>query len=90
MRNRSYIGNGVYVSFTGTELCLELETRGKILLDERTWMALMTWMRATEHDFDSCRIFQIPAENFDQLSEELLQVEAELNKDAPKAGTKLQ
>lgn len=78
MRNRSYIGDGVYVSFDGTNVILELETRGRILLNKDNWGALMTFISSHGIVMEGCPVISVPSDMFPTVVEAL----ATLNKDA--------
>lgn len=87
MRNRSYLGDGVYASFDGKSITLELETRGKILLDKEVWHALLDFYRTHASNFDeACAVIEIPKCVFPDITQEL----KELAGVAPPMGTKLQ
>ena len=49
MRDRSYIGDGVYASFDGTRVTLETgeldRVQNRIFLDMDTWNAMLEWFR---------------------------------------------
>lgn len=86
MRNRSYIGDGVYASFDGTNIVLELETRGRILLSKDNWHALMEFFQKYAQCIDKAtQLIEIPSPIFDEVIAELRTLEV-----ADQPRTKLQ
>lgn len=86
MRNRSYIGDGVYASFDGTNVVLELEQGRAIFLNKDNWSALLTFMSDNKIALSGCRVMSVPTEVFpsviaaiDTLNENLEQIQPTKN-----------
>jgi hypothetical protein len=74
VRNRSYIGDGVYASFSsnGRELKIELEQGRAIYLDKDVFHALMEFVNRIMPAFDpQCQLVEVPPELFDDVVTEL-------------------
>lgn len=86
MRNRSYIGDGVYASFDGINVVLELEQGRAIFLNKDNWSALLTFMATHEIALDGCRVMSVPTEVFpdviaalDTLNKDMEQIQPTKN-----------
>lgn len=88
MRNRSYIGDGVYASWDGSNIVLELECGGRpIFLNKENWHALMEFFGKHGQSMDPhSQLVEIPHSIFPEVVAEL----RELEKVAVGKGTKLQ
>lgn len=88
MRNRSYIGDGVYASFDESgSVRLELEQGRAIILKRKTFHALIEYIHAQKALFDPhCQLVTIPHQCFDEVVAELKELESV----AARGGTKLQ
>ena len=75
MKNRSYLGDGVYVSFDGKDLLLELETGRGIRLNSDNWRPLLDFVRLNGIEFDGATIVELPRCEIENLQE----VVAEIN-----------
>lgn len=72
MKNRSYIGDGVYASFEGSEIILELEQGKGIRLNRTTFHALVEYIHKHEKTFDpQCQLVEVPTAIFDDVVKEL-------------------
>jgi hypothetical protein len=87
VKNRSYIGDGVYASFDGTAVTLELEQGRGIRLDKDVFHALVEYIHAQKALFDPhCALVTVPHQCFDEVVKELKELESV----AQRGGTKLQ
>lgn len=77
MKNRSYIGDGVYASFNEQgEVVLELETRYKIVLAKDTFHSLVEYIQRNNAMFDPhCQLIEVPRQIFPEVVAELRELE---------------
>jgi hypothetical protein len=76
VKNRSYLGDGVYASFDGTNIILELETRGRILLNKENWHSLMEFFQKYAQAIDQqTQLIEIPSPIYDEVVAELRTLE---------------
>jgi hypothetical protein len=80
MRNRSYLGDGVYASFTERHtLLIELEQGRGIELDRLTFHALIEYIQKHKANFDPhCQLIEIPHVVFDQVVADLKTLERDV------------
>lgn len=72
MKNRSYIGDGVYASLDGSEVVLELEQGRSIRLNRATFHALIEYIHKHSAAFDpQCQLVEIPNVIFKDVVKEL-------------------
>ena len=78
MKNRSYLGDGVYASFdTEGSVVLELETRNKITLNKEVFHTLIEYIHKNKVMFDPhCQLIEVPHQLFPQVVGELRELEA--------------
>jgi len=88
VKNRSYLGDGVYISFNADgAVVLELEQGRGIILTKDTFHSLIEFVHKNQRTFDPhCQLLEIPHQCFDQVVGELKELEAV----ATRGGTKLQ
>jgi hypothetical protein len=88
VKNRSYLGEGVYASFNSDDaVVLELEQGRGIILDRKTFHALIEYIQKTKALFDPhCQLVEIPHNIFPEVVKDLRELEAL----AARGGTKLQ
>jgi len=72
MKNRGYIGDGVYACLDGSEVVLELEQGRGIRLNRATFHALVEYIHKHDKTFDpQCQLVEIPHVVFDDIVKEL-------------------
>lgn len=72
MKNRSYIGDGVYASLDGNEVILELEQGRPIRLNKATFHSLVEYIHKHSKEFDPhCQLIEIPRVIFNDVVDEL-------------------
>lgn len=86
MRNKSYLGDGVFASFDGSNIRLELEQGRPIFLNKENWHALMEFFQKHAQVLDvHTQLIEIPSPIYDKVVAELRTLEV-----APAPRTKLQ
>lgn len=80
MHNRSYIGDGVYASLDADgSVVLELEIRGKIILNAETFHALVEFIHRQKALFDPhCQLIEVPRPIYADVVKELRELEADV------------
>jgi hypothetical protein len=80
MRNRSYLGDGVYASFTERHtILIELEQGRGIELDRTTFHSLIEYIQKHKANFDpKCQMIEIPHVIFDDVVKDLKTLERDV------------
>lgn len=80
MKNRSYLGEGVYASFNSAgAVVLELEQGRAITLDRLTFHSLIEYIQKHKADFDPhCQLIEIPTVIFDDVVKDLKTLERDV------------
>jgi hypothetical protein len=87
VKDRSYIGDGVYASYNGHSVLIELENGRPIELNKDVFHALVEFVHRQKVEFDpNCQLVEIPSQCFKQVVQELRELESV----ADRGGTKLQ